>query len=735
MAQSTLIPESVIMANFLSNVFDSVYVLSFPFDYERRIRIRRQLESLGIEFSFFDSINGSEGAAMDTYRAVCARPLGQLSRFPEQNSRELKRGKPFVESAGAVGYIYSYVALIRDAKAKGYKRILTLEDDVILAHDFTARLKKFLANVNEDWLTLLLGASQHNWQGVDTDKSEKRGFYKPKLINTCGSFATALDLRIAEELIDAAEAFESPFDLLPMGSLYEKYPQQCFVCYPGIVMPDVTDSHIRASRDQIIHAEKMKWKLAHFDFPPQKPVVALLVESKNQLPDRLLRNTDQNSPIILLAYVKTADGIRPIHRTDHLMQLSPMIQSFPDDVTLPRADVCLRLTPRANLSEIELLQALADPQTLETSIKLGQWRFSQAPRIGGRVSVIIPTYKRTDNLYRAIDSVLEQEYKDIELIVIDDNGASSPFSDEIQTYLESKKSEEKGATLRYIIHSENMNGAAARNTGLLASTGQYISFLDDDDVYLPGRIVESVAALKQEKHHFDGVYCGFLGWNSQENDKSRYPESGLQLHLLTLDYKKHYLHTNTITYRFDALIKTNGFDESYPRHQDLELNVRFLSDSILGAVKKPLVRLRPSPPAQDNRLSAKKLFQVKKKFLADFKELIEEHDVSSVQRIYQAHADEVMRYNAGSGKFSIDLVSDEFDNFPLRVFTLMEASGVLDKSVEQVAIDDSTKALQEELEKIWNELAYKQLELDDARKSLSWRITAIWRILTKDRLL
>jgi glycosyltransferase involved in cell wall biosynthesis/GR25 family glycosyltransferase involved in LPS biosynthesis len=719
----------------ITNVFDSIYVLSFPFDCERRIRIKGQLDRLGIKFTFFDSINGSEGESLATYRKVCARPLGQLVKFPEQNQRELKRGKPFVESAGAIGYIFSYVAIVKHAKAKGYRRILTLEDDVILARDFGERLEKFLANVNEDWLVLLLGASQHNWQDVDIEKAEKKGYYPPLLINTCGSFATALDMRVADELIEAAEAYESPFDLLPMGSLYDKHPKRCFVCYPGIVMPDVTDSHIRGSRDQLAHAKEMKWALHHFDFPPKKPIVALLVESRNQLPDRLLRSTDRHSPLTLLAYMNTEDGVRPIHRTEHLMESGVSLQPFAEDVTLPKADMCLRLTPRTNLSEAELLNAIADPKALEQSAKLTRWRFCQAPRVEGRVSVVIPTYKRTDNLYTATESVLEQDYEDIELIIVDDNGMPSPFADEIRAYLDKKRLEKPQANIRYIAHAQNMNGAAARNTGLLASTGECICFLDDDDVFLPGRIGESVNALQQEKHDFDGVYCGFLGWNSPTNDSERYPESNLLLHLLALDYKQHYLHTNTITYRFDALIRTNGFDESYPRHQDLEMNGRFLCESALGAVKKPLVQLRPTLPEQDNRLSGNELFQVKKKFLADFRAVIEQHQPSVIQTIYKAHADEVVRYTNNENMFSLELLRQEIDNFPLHVFTLLNASDALDRSTQQVATDDQTKALEAQLQEIQRKLDYKQLELDDARKSMSYRITAIWRILTKDRFL
>lgn len=91
------------------------------------------------------------------------------------------------------------------------------------------------------------------------------------------------------------------------------------------------------------------------------------------------------------------------------------------------------------------------------------------------VSVIIPTYKGSSALNRAIDSVLCQSYKEIEIIVVDDN---DPTSDErkntealMSRYIGDKR-------IRYIKHQRNSNGAVARNTGITAATGKL--FVADD---------------------------------------------------------------------------------------------------------------------------------------------------------------------------------------------------------------------------------------------------------------
>ncbi|WP_438883286.1 hypothetical protein, partial [Bacillus cereus group sp. Bce013] len=84
-----------------------------------------------------------------------------------------------------------------------------------------------------------------------------------------------------------------------------------------------------------------------------------------------------------------------------------------------------------------------------------------------------------------------------------------------------------------------------------------------------------VAKLIVTPDDVGAVYCGFLGWNSSENDLHRYKEGDLTLDILMLDYKNHYLHTNTATYKRHVVLSINGFDESYHRHQDLEFNLRF----------------------------------------------------------------------------------------------------------------------------------------------------------------
>lgn len=101
------------------------------------------------------------------------------------------------------------------------------------------------------------------------------------------------------------------------------------------------------------------------------------------------------------------------------------------------------------------------------------------------VSVIIPTYSRNDTLIRAINSVLNQTYQNLEIIVVDDNPVDSVWRIRTENLMEGYIDNPK---VKYIKNKENLGGAGARNEGIKASSSDYIAFLDDDDEYFKERI-------------------------------------------------------------------------------------------------------------------------------------------------------------------------------------------------------------------------------------------------------
>lgn len=105
------------------------------------------------------------------------------------------------------------------------------------------------------------------------------------------------------------------------------------------------------------------------------------------------------------------------------------------------------------------------------------------------VTAIITTHNRIDVLPRAINSVLNQSYKDIELIVVSDG--STDGTDEYM------KSYEQDNCVRYISYTPGHGGNYARNQGILNAKGEYLAFLDDDDEWLPEKIEKQVAVLNK----------------------------------------------------------------------------------------------------------------------------------------------------------------------------------------------------------------------------------------------
>lgn len=100
------------------------------------------------------------------------------------------------------------------------------------------------------------------------------------------------------------------------------------------------------------------------------------------------------------------------------------------------------------------------------------------------VSVILPTYNRSESLKEACKSVLSQSYRDLELIVVDDAS-----SEDIQAVIRALDD----TRVRYIRHQINGGAAAARNTGVAAADGKFIAFQDSDDLWLPGKLARQIA--------------------------------------------------------------------------------------------------------------------------------------------------------------------------------------------------------------------------------------------------
>ncbi len=129
-----------------------------------------------------------------------------------------------------------------------------------------------------------------------------------------------------------------------------------------------------------------------------------------------------------------------------------------------------------------------------------------------KVSVILPTYKRLAFLAASLPSVINQSYPDWECIVINDDPESRREIDEYTRSL-------GDARVRVIHNPQNLHIARSRNKGMAAASGDIISFLDDDDIWLPDHLAQVVARF-QARPDAGLVYSGYVcHWEGEANKK------------------------------------------------------------------------------------------------------------------------------------------------------------------------------------------------------------------------
>lgn len=204
------------------------------------------------------------------------------------------------------------------------------------------------------------------------------------------------------------------------------------------------------------------------------------------------------------------------------------------------------------------------------------------------ISVIMPTYKRKYSMIeRAINSILNQTYKNIELIIVDD----SPESFSERKTIKEKVLSIKDKRVRYIQHEVNKGACVARNTGIKNSKGSIIAFLDDDDEWLPTKLEEQMKCLHEE--NVDMVYCFWIKHIIGEKKTveklrtlTKRPDETAYESLL---YKNYIGSTSLVLVKKECFDKVGLFKEDMPSCQDWEMWLRIAKKFNVGCVKKPLL--------------------------------------------------------------------------------------------------------------------------------------------------
>jgi glycosyltransferase involved in cell wall biosynthesis len=215
-----------------------------------------------------------------------------------------------------------------------------------------------------------------------------------------------------------------------------------------------------------------------------------------------------------------------------------------------------------------------------------------------KVSVVIPTYNRAARVRGAIESVLGQTVTDLEVIVVDDGS-----SDDTGTVL----GESFGDRIRY--HAQANQGASvARNRGVQEARGEWIAFLDSDDLWEPEKLEWQFKALEQFGPQCAGCYTDIRFFNHQETRTMFQMAEESYRHEGTMGVSTDALRLlvrpggagmvvclSSLLARADVVRKTGGFDPKLLYSQDSEFMFRLAVLTGLCYVNVPLVRFDRSP--------------------------------------------------------------------------------------------------------------------------------------------
>lgn len=223
----------------------------------------------------------------------------------------------------------------------------------------------------------------------------------------------------------------------------------------------------------------------------------------------------------------------------------------------------------------------------------------------GRVSVIIPVYNAAKFISEALESVFAQTYKNIEIVLVDDQSKDNS-ADIIKEYMKNHHN------IIYYLQPINQGAGAARNKALELAAGEYVAFLDSDDIWMPTKIERQINLMKEKNSPFSYAAIEMI----DEDGKLIKPKRSIKE---TCDYK--YLLHNTIIATSSVVINRNILgDFRMPLRrggQDYATWLKLLRDNVVAyGINDVLVKYR----ILSNSLSSNKLKSIRQIWEIQYKE-------------------------------------------------------------------------------------------------------------------
>lgn len=201
-----------------------------------------------------------------------------------------------------------------------------------------------------------------------------------------------------------------------------------------------------------------------------------------------------------------------------------------------------------------------------------------------KISIVIPTYNRSKTIVKSINSVLNQTYANLEIVVIDDGS-----TDGTESII--KKMQNKDRRIKYVKMPKNRGACFARNLGIKKSTGKYIAFQDSDDIYVKHKLANQLANLLNNASDLD--FCKVQ--LHTEHGKYVMPTKSQELALENSSVTDMLCDGNLISTQAilakKEIFEKVSFNPKMPRLQDYDLALRVAQHCNISYTDKILVNL------------------------------------------------------------------------------------------------------------------------------------------------
>jgi glycosyltransferase involved in cell wall biosynthesis len=198
-----------------------------------------------------------------------------------------------------------------------------------------------------------------------------------------------------------------------------------------------------------------------------------------------------------------------------------------------------------------------------------------------KVSVCIPVYSSAKYIQETVDSILNQTYKDFEIIIVDDGSPDESTWDLISSFSHPVK----------VFRQENRGIAGAKNACVEKASGEYIAFCDHDDLWKKDKLEKQVKVL-DENVEIGFVFTGFTRLNEFEGEIKTLLQKIDSKDVFASLLKKSYIYTSTLLIRKTLWDKMGGYNKSFTLADDLEFHLRLAYNAKPYCISEALMLYR-----------------------------------------------------------------------------------------------------------------------------------------------